>query len=267
MNIDFDSLAANIVFKKEYNDFFTFINDLIRDENESKFWKIKRYLNSKDNSIYQFIEEKSSIYWYEVFNCLIDSSIVAEKIIKIFNNDEQKCKRFLDYLISENIYKIFELYENSDEVINDFKKFSDKGTLFCKELKLYFSKNFEKVHNSFGGFLMLIQNIELPNQFFSLYESHPNFSKFFNDYNKIEKDDYLNFRKFWYYLIKYQKIPFKYIFKYVRNFENDKVLKKSINTSNNYVYYWTELEKNKNIFNKLKIFNINDSEKINFNMI
>lgn len=114
---------------------------------------------------------------------------------------------------------------------------------------------------------MLIQNEELPPNIFNIYETLPMFSKFFNDYNKIKKDDYSNFRKFWYYLIKYQKIPIKYIFKYVENFENDKILKKSINTSNNYVYYWTELEKNKNVFNKLKIFNTYNLEKINFNMI
>lgn len=279
MNIDFDSLASSIVYQKQYYEFFKIMNTVIKDrcksivekENTLKINSFfnRQFKNFNYENIDQFIDDDGPLYWYEIFCLLIDNSsdfsFPFASLYQLFDSDI-KHQKFIDHLIYTNIHKIFRLYEISDEIPN-FKNFYLGRSIFSRQLNKYFKVNFEKIHESFGGFLMLIQNEELPPNIFNIYETLPMFSKYFNDLEKIKKDDYLNFRKFWYYCIKYQKVPYRYILKYIKNFENDYILKHALNTSKNYNHYWGFIELNKLVFNKLKSFETYDQNIITFNMI
>lgn len=283
MNFDIDSLASNIVFQNQYNEFFKIIDDVIKKridfnkkitksikckESGLSFFE-KHFQIFKYENIDQFFEDKGPLYWYEVFCNLInqnDAEITGYKIDRLFDFDNLKYQKFVNNLISSNINKLFELYELSNDVPT-IRNFINIRGIFCEELSKYFKSNFEKIHDSFGGFLMLSQNLEIYPNIINIYETLPQFQKYFNECDKINKNDYSNFRKFWYYLIKFQKIPIKFIFKFLKNFEDDEILKFALNTTNHYNYYWGPLEMNKSIFNKLKIFNLNNDFVFKFNKI
>ncbi len=284
MDINIDSLASDVIFSKENKEFFDIINKELLDKhkyyfinaNDDLFFKERNYqhntflsraLSESKTTFENFCDFSSPLYWYIVFDSIIPSLLLREiKIENIFNFDHMKLQKFLKHIINQNLPKIFEIYEKSNEV-PDFHEFNNRKDRFSSLLSSYVSNNFDNLHETFGGFLFLIQcskKSELISNIIHLYQTHEIFSKYFIDLQKVKKEDLMNFRKFWYYLIKYQKVPIKYIFDFIKNFENDKILKLALNTSICYNHYWEPIAKNRKIFNKLKLYNLYMPD---FNMI
>ena len=268
MDIDIDDLSSDIVFSRENQIFYDQINNLIKEHLiftnlpitnvlETTFSeRCFRLLNHDQNNLDKFINDHDTLYWFLFFNYIVRyDSIPRDFKVQLKDMDEEKYVNFVSHLINSNFSKIFELYEIVNEVPLFTEFYDGKRNLFCKLLRKYIDNNFEKIHESFGGFLFLMENMKSPliENIINLYETHPLFSKYFNDYTKINKDDYINFRKFWYYLIKYQKVPTIYINRFLRNFENDEILKIALNTSNYHHYYWSKIEENRVIFKRLKM--------------
>lgn len=265
MDIDIDDLSSDIVFSRENQIFYDQINTLIKEHltfstsnilQQSFSERCFHILNHDQNDLDKFINNHDTLYWFLFFDYIVRyDSIMKEFKILLKDADEEKYIDFVSHLINSNFSKIFELYEIMNEVPIFTSFYDGKRNSFCKLLRKYIDNNFEKIHESFGGFLFLMQNIESPliENIVNLYETLPLFSKYFNDYKKIKKEDYQNFRKFWYYLVKYQKIPMLYIYKFLPNFENDEILKIAINTSSHYNYYWSKIEENRSVFKRLKM--------------
>ena len=275
MNIDIDDLSSDIIFSRENKIFFDKVNNTIKDRitisdkpltNYSEVTFSERWyrgLNYDKGSLDQFIEKHDSFYWYLFFDTIMDYGYLFQKdhdLASIFLNnyyeaDKDRYVDFTTHLINSNLPKVFKFYEITNEV-PPFRKFrSDRVDFFCKSIKSFIDKNFEKMHETFGGFLFFIQNtnIKMIKALMQLYETSDAFSKYFNTYDKIKKEDYQNFRKFWFYLIKFQEVPLNYVYKFLINFEKDEILRTALNTSNHSYYYWSKLEENRVIFNKVKM--------------
>lgn len=267
MDININDLSSDIIFQRENQIFYNDINELINRKLSSlsfsqiisydnfivdrKFSFRERYflkLNHNIDNKIEFIEKQDPLYWFYFFDTIIDYNG------KLLCLSDRKFFDFMNHVILSNIFKFFKLYEIANEEVEKLSLY-EKRTPIGQIIKKCFDQNFEKFHESFGGFLFLAQNnnLDLIEKIFHLYEDHPLFSKYFNTYDKIKKEDYLNFRKFWFYLIKYQKVPITYVFKYLINFEKDEILKIALNTSKYYSHYWTKIEENRILFKKLKM--------------
>ena len=265
MDIDIDDLSSDIVFSRENQIFYDQINSLIKEYLTFSTSNILQptfsercfqVLNHDKNDLDKFINGHDTLYWFLFFDYIVRyDSIMKDFKILLKDTDEEKYIDFVSHLINSNFSKIFKLYEIMNEVPVFTSFYDGKRNSFCKLLRKYVDKNFERFHETFGGFLFLMQNSESPliENIVNLYETLPLFSKYFNDYKKIKREDYQNFRKFWYYLVKYQKIPMLYIYKFLPNFESDEILKIAINTSNHHNYYWSKIEENRSIFKRLKM--------------
>lgn len=241
MNINIDDLSFGIIFKKDYDLLMSIVNKNV------------------EKSALSFLKDDDKYYWWLVFNELIGnfSGICYEFFTKSEMSDDE-FNNLISNFIKNNLHKIFHLYEGDDyfDLMHHF--YDSKKSKFSIMMTDYVNKNFEQIHSTFGGVLFLIQNVKnnpMIKPLMNAYEQHPMLSKYFKFYDKILKDDIKYFKKFWSFLILYQKIPISYIYKYIKNFEDVKELKDALNKTHNYQYYWNELQKNRNTYQRLKSFN------------